>query len=107
MKSSFPRLGLESVSFIRRGMKAFWIAAFFGVPVTSGRLALSLGTLLLTGTMWAQSAGGRVEGRVLNATSGKYLNSARVAIEGTTLAVFTDQQGHYQFSNVPLGEVTV
>ena len=54
----------------------------------------------------AQSAA-TITGRVLNAASGLYLNSARVSIPGTTLSALTDQTGTYRLLNVPPGRVTV
>lgn len=49
--------------------------------------------------------GGAIAGRVFNVTSGSYLNNARVNILGTNLEAFTDELGHYRFSDVPVGEV--
>ena len=61
---------------------------------------------------WAQpspparggAGGATVAGRVLNATSGNYLNNARVTVQGTAIEVFTDENGNY-IANVPVGEV--
>jgi len=59
----------------------------------------------------AQSGGapetGVIQGRVLNATSGNYLNNARIIVEGTGLEVFTDMFGQYRITGVPAGKVTV
>jgi iron complex outermembrane receptor protein len=46
-----------------------------------------------------------VEGRVLNASTGVYLNNARVAVEGSTLEAFTDGNGDFRISGLPAGEV--
>jgi iron complex outermembrane recepter protein len=46
-----------------------------------------------------------VTGRVLNATSGSYLNNARVSVPGTAIEVFTDENGDYRIANLPPGEV--
>jgi iron complex outermembrane receptor protein len=50
-------------------------------------------------------ATGAVIGRVLNTTSGNYLNNARVVIEGTRLEAFTDESGDFRFGAVPAGVV--
>ena len=50
---------------------------------------------------------GTIQGRVLNATSGNYLNNARITDEGTTLQVFTNEFGQYLISGVPAGAVTL
>ena len=54
-------------------------------------------------------ASGTIEGRALNATSGSYLNKARVTVKGTPLETFTDENGNYRFPSVPGGrhDVTV
>ena len=46
---------------------------------------------------------GSIEGRVLNATNGAYLENVRVRIAGSNLQVFTNSSGEYRFSAVPLG----
>lgn len=59
---------------------------------------------VLLGTTRAQpTTTGSVEGNVLNATNGSYLNNARVTVEGTTLETFTDAGGHYRLDGVPSG----
>ena len=50
-------------------------------------------------------ANGFVTGRVLNATSGSYLNNARVALEGTSHETYTDENGDYRLGGVPAGPV--
>lgn len=50
------------------------------------------------------AATGTIEGRVLNATNGNYLNNARVSVEGTRLETFTDSFGQYRLPDVPAGE---
>jgi iron complex outermembrane receptor protein len=52
-------------------------------------------------------ATGTIEGRVLNADNGKYLNNARVTVDGTTLEAFTNSSGLYRLTNVPTGEAKV
>src|ERR1044071_9391257 len=72
--------------------------SFFNI----GRLVVCL---VATGAVcFAQSPStGRIEGRVLDAERGGYLENARVTIEGTQLEAFTDAGGFYQLSNVPAG----
>ncbi|MBI4622183.1 MAG: TonB-dependent receptor plug domain-containing protein [Verrucomicrobia bacterium] len=53
------------------------------------------------------SASGTITGRVLNVTTGNYLNNARLTVEGTTLEAFTDQSGNYRLTGVPAGTVAV
>ncbi|MGH7958844.1 MAG: carboxypeptidase regulatory-like domain-containing protein, partial [Opitutaceae bacterium] len=50
---------------------------------------------------------GSVEGRVLNLTSGQYLNNARITVEGTSLETFTDSAGRFRLNGVPAGQPTV
>ncbi len=52
----------------------------------------------------AQTAGtGTIEGRVFNPTTGDYLATARITVEGTALETFTDSAGQYRLGNVPAG----
>jgi TonB-dependent receptor len=51
-------------------------------------------------------ADGSVEGRVLNTTNGRYINNARITVEGTALEAFSDEQGYYRLA-VPAGPRTV
>ena len=50
---------------------------------------------------------GRIEGRVLNPTSGTYVENARVVVEGTNLFAATDAAGEFRLDAVPAGEVVV
>src|SRR4051812_27224399 len=50
---------------------------------------------------------GSIEGRVLNAAAGNYLNNARVTVEGTAIETFTDSFGQYRLAHVPAGDVKV
>ncbi len=49
------------------------------------------------------SQGGTVEGRVLNVTTGSFLNNARVHLSGTNLETFTNENGEYRLPGVPIG----
>ncbi len=52
----------------------------------------------------AQSvAVGTIEGRVLNPRNGEYVESARVTVEGTSLETFSDSDGSFRLTNVPVG----
>lgn len=64
-------------------------------------------TLTFGGLLHAQATGGSVEGRVQNAVSGDYLNNARVALKGTALVTFTDSEGFYRLSGLPVGTATL
>jgi iron complex outermembrane recepter protein len=59
--------------------------------------------LLATATVYAQANTGDVAGRVLNAQTGRYLNNARVTVQGTSLSAFTNDFGEYRLNNVPAG----
>jgi iron complex outermembrane recepter protein len=55
-------------------------------------------------TLSAQAGNtGDVVGRVLNAQTGRYLNNARVSVQGTNLVAFTNEFGDYRLLNVPAG----
>jgi hypothetical protein len=53
----------------------------------------------------AQGAGASIEGRVLNASTGIYVNNARVIAEGTALETFTNENGEFRLGGVTAGEV--
>jgi iron complex outermembrane receptor protein len=55
-------------------------------------------------SLHAQTAAGRIEGVVRNASTGNTLNNARVVVEGTTLETFTDEGGQYRLAHVPPGD---
>lgn len=79
------------------------------LPVTWLRFALPF-LLVAAVSLRAQATPrptGSLEGRVLNATSGSYLNNARLTIAGTTLETATDEIGAFRFSEVPAGEARV
>lgn len=52
-------------------------------------------------------ARGILEGRVLNAATGTYLENVRVRIAGTELETITDPQGTYRLGSVPAGRAAV
>ncbi len=53
------------------------------------------------------AATGTIQGRVLNARNGEYLERARIKVEGTTLETFTDNSGFFQLTQVPAGSARV
>jgi TonB-dependent receptor len=48
---------------------------------------------------------GTIEGRVLNAATGAYLENVRISIAGTNIETITDPEGTYRLPGVPAGEV--
>ncbi|MBL9199884.1 MAG: TonB-dependent receptor [Opitutaceae bacterium] len=48
---------------------------------------------------------GALEGRVLHAATGEYLERARVSLDGTAFVAFTDDAGRFAFPAVPAGPV--
>ena len=79
----------------------------------SGRKLLALIIFHLSTLLpgYAQATRGEgaatIEGRVLNVTTGDYLNNARVSVEGTQLQVFTNEYGEFRLTGVPDGSVTL
>ena len=57
--------------------------------------------LIFVSPLHAQVATGSIEGRVLHAASGRYLDRVRVTVEGTLLETFTDELGAYRVDGVP------
>lgn len=79
-------------------------------PLTIARLFLAAGLFPVLGLLIAraQTAGvGTIEGRILNARSGDYVENARVTVEGTALETFSDSAGAYRLTNVPAGTARV
>jgi iron complex outermembrane receptor protein len=59
--------------------------------------------MIPTTALQAQTETGGVTGRVLDAATNRYLNNARVTVQGTTASVFTDEYGQYRLTGVPAG----
>jgi hypothetical protein len=53
------------------------------------------------------AATGTIEGRVLNATSGNYLNNVRVVVKDTVLEASTNENGEYRITGVPAGSASI
>jgi iron complex outermembrane receptor protein len=92
-----PRTDRKYPNAVRFLAPAFVCRGLFGAL----SLALCLlGLVPLSAQTTASS--GVIEGRVQNATSGRYLENARVTVVGTGVEAFTDSSGHYRL-NVPSG----
>ena len=82
------------------------------LPLRPGFLARVLAFVIAAGLFappsFAQgTATATLEGRVLNTRNGEYLENARVTIEGTSLAAFTDATGEFRINNIPPGVTKV
>src|SRR5688572_22904673 len=74
-----------------------------------GKMFLTAVALFLGGFQsLAQIAGvGTIEGRAVNSRTGEYLANARVTVENTPLETFTDSDGNFRLTNVPVGPARV
>ena len=70
-------------------------------------LTLLLGWLLPVGLLNAQPGTGTIQGRVFNPATKEYVRNAEVRLEGTQQVVFTENDGSFQFLNVPAGEAKI
>ncbi|MBI4627005.1 MAG: TonB-dependent receptor [Verrucomicrobia bacterium] len=80
-------------SGVRQIIRSFFVVAFV---VTLFPIAAPLR---------AQSDRGTIEGRVLNVSSGNFLNNARIAVEGSNLETLTNENGEYRLPDVSAGDV--
>jgi iron complex outermembrane receptor protein len=55
----------------------------------------------------AAEARSTIEGRVLNADTGRYVSGARVSVPAATVETLTDESGFYRLPNLPAGPVKV
>lgn len=85
--------------------RAVPVAPSYAATSPFRRLTAGLFIFVLSALVaFAQTGTGVVTGRVLNLQSGRYLNNARVSVQGTNLSAFTDEYGQYRLSGVPAGE---
>lgn len=84
-----------------RSVRAFASKLFPGQ--FTGRLIAFVAALTCAVALEAQSTGA-VHGRVYNIGSGRYLNNAKVTVEGTNITVFSNEFGEYRVDNLPVGE---
>ncbi len=65
-------------------------------------------TITLRGNSAQASVGsGTLRGRVYSTATGQYLRNAEVRIEDTNISVYTNEDGSFQISNAPAGELKV
>jgi iron complex outermembrane recepter protein len=70
--------------------------------------ALFFGALTFTFIVQAQSsATGTVQGRVYNPATKEYVRNAEVRLEGTNQVTYTENDGSFQFREVPAGSASV
>ncbi len=72
-----------------------------------GLLGVALLWLSAVGLMAQAGGSGSVAGRVRNIGNDRFLNNARVVIEGLGRETFTNEFGEYRFDDVPAGEQRV
>jgi TonB-dependent receptor len=78
------------------------------IPRYGRDVLLMLLSLLFACPLFAQQTGsGVIHGRIYDADAGRYMTSADITVEGTTIATITGQGGFYLLDGVPAGEVTV
>lgn len=79
---------------------------WFRLRFRGSLLSWILGLALWAGLPWvqAQPAAG-IEGRVMNASTGIYLNKARITAEGSQAEAFTNENGEFRLAGVAAGEV--
>lgn len=70
-------------------------------------VALAFGWLASVAQLHAQAATGTIQGRVFNPVSKDYVRNAEVRLEGTQQVVYTENDGSFQFLNVPAGEAKI
>src|SRR4051812_41579848 len=76
------------------------------LPTWQKFIALACCWLAAVLTVQAQSTGS-IQGRVYNPGTKEYVRNAEVRLAGTNQVVFTENDGSFQFLNVPAGQVSV
>ncbi|MGH7946311.1 MAG: carboxypeptidase regulatory-like domain-containing protein, partial [Opitutaceae bacterium] len=62
---------------------------------------------LLSGLAVRAQITGTVQGRVYNPASKEYVRNAEVRLEGTNQITYTENDGSFEFTNVPAGQATI
>jgi TonB-dependent receptor len=70
------------------------------ITLRSSRPAASAGQAQAIGS-------GMVRGRVSNTITGEYLRNAEIRVEGTSIVVFSEDNGEFRLTGVPAGEATI
>lgn len=58
-------------------------------------------------SLHAQGGTGNIQGRVFNPISKEYVRNAEVRLEGTNRITYTENDGSFEFTNVPAGSASV
>lgn len=75
--------------------------------ILSAFARLWLVALAFTGAAYAQTGTGAIRGRVLNQTTGEYLEGAFVSVVGSEIDASTNLQGEFIIRNLPTGRQTI
>jgi iron complex outermembrane recepter protein len=70
-------------------------------------ILLGLGWLDAAPMASAQASRGTIQGRVFNPVTKDYVRNAEVRLEGTDRVDYTENDGSFQFNNVPAGTATI
>ncbi len=97
--------GFEAKPARWRGRPAGGIACGYAQPTSAAGLLLAAWSALASGPAWAaDTAGpGRIEGRVIDASTRAPLAGASVAVVDTRRGAFTKPDGTYRIDNLPPG----
>src|SRR4051812_19328098 len=68
-------------------------------------LSTGLCALVVLAAVHAQSAGGKIAGRIFNPATGQYVRNAEVHVKGTDVVTYSSDDGTYELNNVPAGAV--
>ena len=81
------------------------LGRLFGSLLSVGLCAFAF--VLSSTSLRAQSTSGTITGSVIDASTGKFLESADVSVDGTALHTITAREGAFVITNVPAGTHTV
>ena len=83
--------------------KTLWLR-----PHWSNLLTLAFGWLCVASAGFAQTAAtGTIQGRVYNPVSKEYVRNAEIRLEGTSQVAYSENDGSFQFQNVPAGPAVI